>query len=649
MSETLGGGNRLGVVSGVVALAINIAGCSSDEEGVLTADLCATEPPGGQWDPTNPTEGSVIDWSDPGVQPGEPPKSGEWSDIVPHHISTVAVHAAHMPTGDLLLFHGANEERLWPIGAAATAMTWHPVPDPFSSEEMDLCSFEANVLPAGGRCYPSIFCAGHVLLPDGRFFVAGGNVTGRPDGGGLVNTYIFDPTNAYPGVYPYGWNRSEDMDVDRWYPTLTVLPDGRVLISSGTSRPLDGDDQVQDAGNAGRFEVYDPMTDTMNELTIGGSVPFDSLNVMPLYPFMFVLPSGDIFYAGGENANPTQSQGRVLIADYADDSNWTWSSRVFTSTINGGSAVMYEPGQIMKSGGLQHSGNLLAQATTEIIDLSLENVPDQVNHDYSGAPNFYTTSAMDMEVARHFHSLTLLPDGRVLATGGNARATGEPGDHFQNPCEYNNAQIASVACSDVDNDGTPDDLSTVAVAAGCPAVPSLCIGGTCPFLGQSSTCTTSADCGSECSDDDECPPGSTCNMALQEPRCEMPCSYAPTMMCGAAIECTTNVGGSCEPAKNECHATMTAEVWDPLCKTWTEFGAELSPRMYHSTAMLLPDGRVISMGGGHQDPWLAEQESAQYFEPEYGLAGTAFVPQITVVGETNVPGDAPALPYGGSI
>lgn len=77
MSETLGGGNRLGVVSGVVALAINIAGCSSDEEGVLTADLCATEPPGGQWDPTNPTEGSVIDWSDPGVQPGEPPKSGE--------------------------------------------------------------------------------------------------------------------------------------------------------------------------------------------------------------------------------------------------------------------------------------------------------------------------------------------------------------------------------------------------------------------------------------------------------------------------------------------------------------------------------------------------------------------------------------------
>lgn len=628
--------------SGLVVLSlVSIVSCSSDEKGLVTAEMCDTEPPGGQWDPTAPTEGGVIDWSDPGLQQ-EPLKSSPWNDIHPHHFSMVAVHAAHLPTSDLLLFHGANEERLWPIGAPASAMTWHPVADPLpvydpnDPEDVNLCSEEALVT---GRCYPSLFCAGHVVLPDGRFFAAGGNRTGRPDGGGLVNTYTFDPTSVSPNVYPFGWTRQADMKVDRWYPTLTVLPDGRVLISSGASREPNGQN---------RFEVFDPINNTMDELTIGGTAPFTTMSPMPLYPFMFVLPNGDIFYAGAEDAIAAHSHGRVLVPDYSDtptsNSNWTWSSRTFTSTINGGSAVMYEPGKIMKSGGVQHSNRVIAHATTEIIDLS-----GYDSNDYAGAPNFYTVPAMDMNEARHFHSLTLLPDGRVLATGGNSRDNGQPGDLLNNSCEYDDVPIASITCSDANNDGIPDDLTATAVANGCPAVPSLCIAGACAFR-PGTECNGSLDCGSPCDLDNgnaDCPPGSTCGDPSEQ--CQMPCPGDPNSNCGAAIECSTNTGGACDPANNQCHATRTAEVWDPSCKTWTEFGAELSPRMYHSTAMLLPDGRVISMGGGHRVPLLVEQESAQYFETEYGLAGTAFVPQITVVGETDMPGDAPALPYGGTL
>ncbi|PRP90663.1 hypothetical protein ENSA5_62820 [Enhygromyxa salina] len=59
----------------------------------------------------------------------------------------------------------------------------------------------------------------------------------------------------------------------------------------------------------------------------------------------------------------------------------------------------------------------------------------------------------------------------------------------------------------------------------------------------------------------------------------------------------------CNPYNNECYATKMAEMWDPSCPDagWAELGEQESPRMYHSTALLLPDGRVLSMGGGHRD------------------------------------------------
>jgi galactose oxidase len=38
----------------------------------------------------------------------------------------------------------------------------------------------------------------------------------------------------------------------------------------------------------------------------------------------------------------------------------------------------------------------------------------------------------------------------------------------------------------------------------------------------------------------------------------------------------------------------TAELWNPKTGNWTELSAELVDRCYHSTAVLLPDGRVLS-------------------------------------------------------
>lgn len=188
-------------------------------------------------------------------------------------------------------------------------------------------------------------------------------------------------------------------------------------------------------------------------------------------------------------------------------------------------------------------------------------------------------------------------------------ANGDPEDCCEPNEDCNEIDLCELhECQDIDNDTTPD-------AESCGA-----------------TCTVNADC----------PPGSAC---AAYGRCVMFCPEGGSSLCGAVVHC--GAGASfCDPGRNECFATQTAELWEPCGGTWTELGAEQSPRMYHSTALLLPDKRIITMGGGHRQG-LAEQFNAEYFTPEYGVAGTANEPQITVVGETDMQFDVPALPWDG--
>jgi len=44
-------------------------------------------------------------------------------------------------------------------------------------------------------------------------------------------------------------------------------------------------------------------------------------------------------------------------------------------------------------------------------------------------------------------------------------------------------------------------------------------------------------------------------------------------------------------------ATLQPEIYDPKEKTWTIGAASKVPRLYHSVALLLPDGRVVAAGG----------------------------------------------------
>ena len=56
------------------------------------------------------------------------------------------------------------------------------------------------------------------------------------------------------------------------------------------------------------------------------------------------------------------------------------------------------------------------------------------------------------------------------------------------------------------------------------------------------------------------------------------------------------VGGTGE-ADSEAKAVLSCELWDPATGAWTVVAPLTEPRMYHSTAILMPDGRVVTAGG----------------------------------------------------
>jgi hypothetical protein len=66
-------------------------------------------------------------------------------------------------------------------------------------------------------------------------------------------------------------------------------------------------------------------------------------------------------------------------------------------------------------------------------------------------------------------------------------------------------------------------------------------------------------------------------------------------------------------------AVREAELWNPATESWTTMAREVVGRTYHSAALLLPDGRVLSSGSGEGGGVSYEnsQLTAQVFSPPY--------------------------------
>lgn len=78
----------------------------------------------------------------------------------------------------------------------------------------------------------------------------------------------------------------------------------------------------------------------------------------------------------------------------------------------------------------------------------------------------------------------------------------------------------------------------------------------------------------------------------------------------------TNATGFNSPPTDD--RVLAAELWDPATEQWTALGRMTHYRLYHSTALLLPDARVISVGSGQPAATgLTDDYTAEIFSPPY--------------------------------
>ncbi len=220
-----------------------------------------------------------------------------------------------------------------------------------------------------------VFCSGTAALPDGRSLVIGGTSDYSFKGDNRAS--IFDPVTTQ-------FVQSQSMVNGRWYGSATALGDGRVMAFSGLN--LSG-------GTNNTTEIYD-----LQNAGAGWSSPVTAPFSPPLYPRMFLLPSGNVFYAG------TESSSAWIFNPGAG----TWAQSA-TSTMNRsyGSSVLlpllppnYTP-KVMNLGG----GGNPATSSTEIIDLS------------AATPSW--KPGPSMSTGRIQMNATILPNGKVLAEGGS--------------------------------------------------------------------------------------------------------------------------------------------------------------------------------------------------------------------------------------
>ena len=216
-----------------------------------------------------------------------------------------------------------------------------------------------------------LFCAGHVFLADGRLFVAGGHVP--PGGVGLPNASMYDAFNDV-------WTRAPTMNAGRWYPTATVLRNGDVLVVSGRIDNSLGENRLPAVYQVAEQHVAQPDQRPTHARSLSAHAP-----------------------GAGWQGLQFRTEHCFAIAEYVRD--WIVERRSRNHSVNVyrdyGASVMYGPGRILVAGGGDPPTN-----TAEVIDLT--------------APSPAWRQVASMAFARRHVNATVLPDGKVFMSGGTS-------------------------------------------------------------------------------------------------------------------------------------------------------------------------------------------------------------------------------------
>jgi hypothetical protein len=281
---------------------------------------------------------------------GSPADVGEWGPVVEWPV--IGVHVALLPNGKVLAYDsiGDNATETYPVQDHTRATVWDPA--------------TGTQTPVTVDTGYNVFCSGLAHMQDGRLFLAGGNKDQALNG--IVQTHLFDPASNT-------WRLGPNMAAGRWYPSVTPLRNGEMLITSG-------------------------RVDTPEVFTLSGTLRTLSTAPLslPLYPWMDVAPDGRTFYSGPD---PTMRK-----LDTSGTGAWqTFAQRDAINRDYGGHAL-FDVGKMLVAGGGPSTND------ARVIN-------------FNGATPTVTATA-PMAFGRRQHNLTVLADGSVLATGGNSSGAG---------------------------------------------------------------------------------------------------------------------------------------------------------------------------------------------------------------------------------
>ena len=205
------------------------------------------------------------------------------------------------------------------------------------------------------------------LLPDGKVLIAGGYRSGS---GLLTSTELYDPTgNSFAASPP-------QMNNQHAYGSATVLPNGKVLI----------------VGDSTTTELYNPAT-----ATFAASGTTASLTKSRQNPTTTLLPNGKVLVAGGNNG--------IVSSDLYDSvGNTVTAGPAMNSGRGDANATLLPDGKVLIVGGTDANGHSLT--STELYD--------PVSNTFAAS-----ASTVPMNGERHYATVTLLPNGKVLIAGGD--------------------------------------------------------------------------------------------------------------------------------------------------------------------------------------------------------------------------------------
>ncbi|WP_134739263.1 galactose oxidase-like domain-containing protein [Nocardioides sp. 503] len=302
----------------------------------------------------------------PRAPEGRPSVVGRWSRTIAFPLVPVAVAA--LPGNRLLTWSAYATDDYDPqaMGYTQTAIL-----------DLDTMKVSRRLVT---KTRHDMFCPGVAMLPDGRIMVTGGSNANQ--------TSIYDPKRDT-------WKAGPPMKVGRGYHAMTTMPDGRVFTVGGSWGPggLGGKVGEVWSQRAGWRRLAGVSPKKM--LTDDPAGIFRQDNQMWLYP----VADRKVLQVGpSQKMNVISLRGRGSVR--------TVGKRPGSAQMNG-NAVMYAPHRILVLGG--------APAYDET-----PSVKEAFTIDIRGKrPRVRRTGSMIEP--RTFANSVVLPDGQVVAVGGQAR------------------------------------------------------------------------------------------------------------------------------------------------------------------------------------------------------------------------------------